>query len=102
MQEGGMRIDLTPSSSNELERESNAPATAHVRSGEPKTGPEAAKDAIAVSMQGFSVPALETRVAGMTDVRDDKVAALRQAIQNGNYDIAPDEIAEAILKESGE
>jgi flagellar biosynthesis anti-sigma factor FlgM len=60
----------------------------------------AAEDTIRVSQQAASFAALQTEILGQPDVRDDKVAALRESIQEGNYGVSAEEIAEAMVKDS--
>ena len=45
---------------------------------------------------------LTSQAMAVTDVRQDKVDALREAINSGQYKVQPDEIAEAMLQNAPE
>jgi negative regulator of flagellin synthesis FlgM len=45
---------------------------------------------------GSSVSALAAQLQQMPDVRQDRVAALKQAIQSGNYQVSDEQIADAL------
>lgn len=52
------------------------------------------------TLSGDRVTALTAEVLGFAEVRQAKVEALRQAIQNGDYTIEPSKIAEAMIRQS--
>jgi flagellar biosynthesis anti-sigma factor FlgM len=52
------------------------------------------------TLSGDSVTALAARALAAGETRQDKVEALRQAIQNGEYRIEPSKIAEAMIRQS--
>lgn len=54
-------------------------------------------DEVIISGRGQLLQRLREAVQQSPDVRAEKVAALREAIQQGTYDISPVEIAKAIL-----
>lgn len=67
---------------------------------------QASSDASSGSVASFSadtagIQALEARVLATPEVRQERVVALRDAIQNGSYDLDPKLTAEAMLKEAG-
>lgn len=58
------------------------------------------EDTATLSGDSASVTNLTTQALQSSDIREDKVAALRQAIQNGAYKIDPAKIADAIIQDS--
>lgn len=52
------------------------------------------------SFDHVNVGALASLAMASSDVRLDKVDALRQAIRDGQYKVEPDKVAEAMLRES--
>lgn len=59
------------------------------------------EDKTTLSGDSASVKALTAKAMQSAEIRQDKVEALRQAIQNGDYKIEPDKIAEAMMRHSG-
>ena len=87
-----MRIDLNNISLQGLERDdktrkagSKAPSTPNV------------EDKTSLSVDTLSISSLEARAMSVPQIRQDKVEALRQSIQNGEYKVEPEKIAQAIL-----
>ena len=87
-----MRIDLNNISLQGLERDdktrkagSKAPSTPNV------------EDKTSLSVDMLSISSLEARAMSVPQIRQDKVEALRQSIQNGEYRVEPEKIAQAIL-----
>ena len=87
-----MRIDLNNISLQGLERDdkprkagSKAPSTPNV------------EDKASLSVDTLSISSLEARAMSVPQIRQDKVEALRQSIQNGEYKVEPEKIAQAIL-----
>ncbi len=87
-----MRIDLNNISLQGLERDdktrkagSKAPSTPNV------------EDKTSLSVDTLSISSLEARAMSVPQIRQDKVEALRQSIQNGEYRVEPEKIAQAIL-----
>jgi flagellar biosynthesis anti-sigma factor FlgM len=87
-----MRIDLTNISFQGVEPEqrarkagSKAPSTPNV------------EDKASLSVDTLSVSSLEAQALSAPQIRHDKVEALRQSIQNGEYKVEPEKIAQAIL-----
>jgi negative regulator of flagellin synthesis FlgM len=56
------------------------------------------EDKTSLSADSLSVSSLEAQAMAAPPVRQDKVEALRQSIQNGDYKVEPDKIARAILE----
>jgi negative regulator of flagellin synthesis FlgM len=88
-----MRIDLNSISLNNIEREEKPKKAAGKQSGAPNI-----EDKATLSSDALSVSSLEAQVLAAPEVRQDKVEALRQQVQNGQYKVDPDQIAKAILK----
>jgi len=90
-----MRIDQNNISLNAVERDdktrkasSKAPSTPNV------------EDKASLSVDALSVSSLEAKALNAPEVRQDKVEALRQAIQNGDYKVEAEKIAQAILEQN--
>jgi negative regulator of flagellin synthesis FlgM len=90
-----MRIDLTNVRFQGLERDdktrkagSKAPSTPNV------------EDTASLSSDALSISSLETQALNAPPIRQDKVEALRQSIQNGDYKVEADKIAHAILEQN--
>ena len=60
--------------------------------------PEIGEDRATLS--GDSVTTLTAKALAAGEIRQDKVEALRQAIENGEYRIEPSKIAEAMIRQS--
>ena len=87
-----MRIDLNNISLPGLEREdktrkagSKAPSAPNV------------EDKTSLSVDTLSISSLEARAMTVPQIRQDKVEALRQSIQNGEYRVEPRRSRRAIL-----
>lgn len=63
--------------------------------------PETARDGAIISDRGQLLRRLDQAVRDAPDVREDKVAALREAIQQGRYPVSAPEIAQALLASRG-
>lgn len=62
--------------------------------------PAVVEDAATLSVDSARVNSLVAKALDATAVRQDKVEALRQAIQNGEYKLDAAQIAEAMIRES--
>ena len=60
---------------------------------------DAGEDTASLSFDHASVGSLVSQAMASSEVRQDKVEALRQALSNGQVKIEPDKIAEAILQQ---
>jgi flagellar biosynthesis anti-sigma factor FlgM len=58
-------------------------------------------DAATLSVDSARVNSLVAKALEAPAARQDKVEALRQAVQNGDYKIDPAQIAEAMIRQSG-
>jgi negative regulator of flagellin synthesis FlgM len=88
-----MRIDLNGISLNGTEREDKTKKT-----GAKPTSAAHVEDKASLSTDTLSLSSLEAKVQAAPEVRHDRVDALRQAIQNGEYEVDPQKIAHAILE----
>lgn len=88
-----MRIDLNNISLNGVERDDKAK-----KAGSKAPSAPSVEDKTSLSADSLSVSSLETQAMAAPPVRQDKVEALRQSIQNGDYKVEPDKIARAILE----
>lgn len=61
-----------------------------------KTAPS---DRVDISGRAREIAELMSVISQMPDVRAEKVAQIKKAIESGNYDINPSKIAESILNE---
>ena len=56
-------------------------------------------DTVVISDAAKRVQEIRSQLDEIPDVREEKVAQLRQQIENGTYEIEPDKIAEKIISE---
>ena len=88
-----MRIDLNSISLNNIEREDKAKKAAGKHSGAANI-----EDKATLSSDSLDIWALKSQALASPEVRQDKVEALRQQVQSGQYKVDADEIAKSILK----
>lgn len=88
-----MRIDLNQLSLGNVGREVSG-KKASGKASEPVDPEEKAS----FTSDSLDIPSLEAQVLASPEVRQDKMEALRQAIQNGQYKVEPDKIAQAIIQ----
>ena len=55
-------------------------------------------DQLSISQAGYSYQAAKAAVAEASDVREDKVAMLKEKIQNGTYSVDPEDFASKLLE----
>ena len=90
-----MRIDSNQPVSNEaISGQSGRPGKKSGASG-------SSADGATFSAGSASVGSLEARALASPEIRTDRVEALRNAINNGSYQIDPGKIADAMLNEAG-
>jgi len=87
-----MRIDLTNLSLHGLERDDKTRKAGSKASNTPNV-----EDRASLSVDTLSISSLEARALSAPQIRQDKVDALRQSVQNGEYKVEPEKIAAAIL-----
>ncbi len=90
-----MRIDLTNIRFQGLERDDKTR-----KAGSKAASAPSVEDKASLSTDALSVSALEAQAMNTPPVRQDKVEALRQSIQNGDYRVEADKIAHAILEQN--
>ena len=56
-------------------------------------------DTVVISDAAKRIQEIRSQLDEVPDVREEKVAQLRQQIENGTYEIEPDKIAEKIIAE---
>jgi flagellar biosynthesis anti-sigma factor FlgM len=88
-----MRIDLNQIAPNSVDRELKAK-----KAGGKAPSTPSLEDKASLSTDSLSVSSLEAQALALPDVRQEKVEALRNAIQNGQYKAEPEKIAHAILE----
>ena len=87
-----MRIDLNNILLNGMQRDDKTRKVAAKAPSAPEV-----EDKASLSVDALNVSSLEAQALAAPQIRQDKVEALRQAIQNGEYKVEPDKIARAIL-----
>ena len=55
-------------------------------------------DQLSISQAGYSYQAAKAAVSEASDVREDKVAMLKEKIQNGTYSVDPEDFASKLLE----
>ncbi len=58
------------------------------------------KDKLAVSDEALQVQKGRQAYEQLPDVREDKVAELKQQVRSGNYDVSGEEVAEKMIEEA--
>lgn len=97
-----MKVDLNPvdgatlSSISSTQHGQTATAAASAIAADPEVG----EDKTTLSSDSTSIQTLTTKAMESSEVRQDKIEALRQAIKSGQYKIEPDKIAEAMIRQS--
>lgn len=84
----------TQSSSN-----SSASNAAGVASASAQTSSSLGSDRAELSMDHARVAALATQVSNLPEIRQEKVNALSDALQSGEYNVSPEQTAAAMLSE---
>lgn len=84
-------------------RRSTAPVTpVTTKTTEPTTAEAAvtgSKDNVVLSAEGQNLSRLQAKINSSSDVNYDRVAALKQAIAEGRFEINPERIAENMLNQ---
>ena len=92
-----MRIDLHLPSVERAGTERSAPSGSSASS--PERGSGAGVDEARFSLDQTRIQALESKALGAPEVRQEKVDALRTALQEGRYLVTPDQTAESLMSE---
>jgi len=90
-----MRIDLSQHIPGT--RDSEQPSQTSLRPSATGTGGEATGDATKLSWGRASVQALTASVHQLPEIRQERVAALTQMIQNRTYRVGAEQVAEALI-----
>jgi flagellar biosynthesis anti-sigma factor FlgM len=95
-----MRINLNPGSpevSDAAKPTSTPDSRGGVSAASGKTS--SGVDRAELSLDQVRVSALAAKINDLPEVRQEKVAALADAIHSGNYNVSPEQTAEAMLSE---
>jgi flagellar biosynthesis anti-sigma factor FlgM len=95
-----MKVDLNGLTGSVLDGIKSPQRTPADATAAASTDPAMGEDAATLSVDGARVNSLVAKALDAPDVRQDKVEALRQAVQNGEYAIDPAQIAEAMIRQS--
>jgi flagellar biosynthesis anti-sigma factor FlgM len=90
-----MRIDSNQSGPVVSESNRSSPGTQATDTGSSAASTIFGQDQAQLS--GTHVLALAAQASQLPDVREEKVSALRQAVQSGSYQASPDKVAEALF-----
>lgn len=93
-----MKIDVNLPLMSELQR-GQAAGSGAAGSARETTGSALQEDSAQLSSGADQVQKLVRRLADVPDVRQEKVANLRQAIAQGTYRVSPGHIAEAMMQD---
>lgn len=74
----------------------NSPKTASTPAAKPEASP---KDNVVLSSEAQNLVRLQTKINNLPDVDLDRVAAIKQAIAEGRFEINPERIAENMLNQ---
>jgi flagellar biosynthesis anti-sigma factor FlgM len=94
-----MKVDLNGADPSILENVSSTQHSFPTKAGATiEASFTADDDAATLSLQGDRVKAMVTKALEANQVRLEKVEALRQAVQNGEYKLDPASIADAMIR----
>jgi len=91
-----MRIDLNPGAQPAPESNRNQ-ATNSGASAAPSGGRALGEDQAQLSGAHIQVQALAAQALQLPELREERVQALRQAVQSGQYQVRPEKIAGSVL-----
>lgn len=77
-------------------RHTNQAATTEINA----EGTQSDNDAASLSLNETTTQSLASQALSTPAIRQDKVEALRQAIANGTYQVAPEQVADAMIQDS--
>jgi negative regulator of flagellin synthesis FlgM len=92
-----MRVDLTQSAASQIASEPNTKNVGARNSA--TTGLSGEEDRTTFSSDSSSVSSLVSSAMNSPEIREDKVASLRQAIDSGQYRLDPNAIASSMIDE---
>jgi negative regulator of flagellin synthesis FlgM len=92
-----MRVDLTQTAASQISSESN---TKRVGVGSAATtGLSSSEDRTTLTSDSTSLSSLVGTAMKSPEIREDKVASLKQAIESGQYKLDPSAIASSMIDE---
>lgn len=80
---------------NQVAQISNTSKVSRTQSTKSATG---SRDEVSISQAGLDYQVAKKAVAESTDVRTDKVSALKQQIENGSYKVTADDFASKLIE----
>jgi negative regulator of flagellin synthesis FlgM len=92
-----MQININQISSNQIELDKNSSTKASQQTTSANANVE---DRASLTSDSAAVTSLQQQALAIPDVRQDKVDALKQQIQSGQYNVDPDKTAKA-MRENG-
>jgi flagellar biosynthesis anti-sigma factor FlgM len=95
-----MKVDLNGLTGSALDGIKSPQRTPSETASAASTDPATGEDAATLSVDGARINSLVAKALDAPDVRQDKVEALRRAVQNGEYVVDPAHIAEAMIRHS--
>ena len=95
-----MRIDLSPSTTPQLDRSNGPAAPAQATQATMEAIAPSAGDVAHLSTGSDAVQQLKAQLDRVPEVRQQRVNDLRQAIGNGTFQVSPGQIASAMLAET--
>lgn len=87
----GQTLSTSTRSSMRTERNSTSSSDAAKK-------PDIAKDAVSLSSQGKAVGEMHNQMASQPSFDKAKVAAIKEAIANGSYNVDPQKLADNMIK----
>jgi flagellar biosynthesis anti-sigma factor FlgM len=95
-----MKVDLNGLTGPTLDGVKSPQRTPSEATSAASAEPTVGEDAATVSVGSASVNSLVAKALDAPAIRQDKVEALCQAVQNGEYEVDPAQIAEAMIRQS--
>lgn len=92
-----MRIDLNGLTADQITTTKQSSTPVGRAGTAPSTQP--AEDQASLSLDTVGISALAAKAMQMPEIRQDKVDALRQTIRQGQYQVDPTKVADAMLNE---
>lgn len=95
-----MRIDLTPSTTPQLDRSGSSAAATPAASSTTEPTASGGADVARLSTGSDAVQELKAHLDSIPEVRQQRVNDLRLAIANGTFQVSPGQTADAMMAES--
>lgn len=97
-----MRIDLNYIIANEVTAQRSTKNVNTSKQTDATTSTSSSEDQASFMEMGMSLPSLVDQAMQPPDSREERVAALKDAIQSGQYSVDPQTVADAMLVECGQ